>query len=277
MALSVSFLMLTTFFNPEYTYSAPAMENSIRRNTTEAIRKYSPVPQISKHCSFTRVSSSKPRISIIVKGIGLSQVGSQQALDVLPREITLALVANSGSLASWKQKSQQKGHDLVLQIPVHSEIQKYDTKKTGLLLSIDGALFPADSTNILHWISDRCAECVGIIANEEKTFVHSKESTERITRLLNQRGILFLANWSMNNKGSKQTVSISPGIDLILDLQAKATKDRLQQLETIANNKGSAVGVATAIPTSINNIAEWAKGLEERGIDLVPIGALDVY
>jgi polysaccharide deacetylase 2 family uncharacterized protein YibQ len=63
--------------------------------------------------------------------------------------------------------------------------------------------------------------------------------------------------------------------DLVID--AVATPDdiagRLAQLEQIARTRGLAVGVASALPVSVRTIGEWAGGLEQRGIVLVPVSA----
>ena len=45
----------------------------------------------------------------------------------------------------------------------------------------------------------------------------------------------------------------------------------LAKLETIARERGSAVGIASALPISIERLAAWSKALEGRGIMLVPL------
>ena len=47
----------------------------------------------------------------------------------------------------------------------------------------------------------------------------------------------------------------------------------LARLEVMARERGIAIGVATALPASIDRIAQWAKSAEGRGIVLVPISA----
>ncbi len=49
---------------------------------------------------------------------------------------------------------------------------------------------------------------------------------------------------------------------------------RLLELESIARSDGSAVGVASALPITVTRIAEWAKTLESRGVNLVPVTAV---
>ena len=61
--------------------------------------------------------------------------------------------------------------------------------------------------------------------------------------------------------------------DLTVDSVPTAVEiDRaLTKLETIARERGIAVGVASALPISIDRIAVWSKALEGRGIMLVPL------
>src|SRR5581483_5463870 len=45
----------------------------------------------------------------------------------------------------------------------------------------------------------------------------------------------------------------------------------LARLETLAKERGSAVGIASALPISIERIGTWARQLEGRGLMLVPL------
>jgi polysaccharide deacetylase 2 family uncharacterized protein YibQ len=42
----------------------------------------------------------------------------------------------------------------------------------------------------------------------------------------------------------------------------------------MARERGSAVGMAGALPISIDRIVRWAKAVESRGVVLVPITAI---
>jgi polysaccharide deacetylase 2 family uncharacterized protein YibQ len=50
----------------------------------------------------------------------------------------------------------------------------------------------------------------------------------------------------------------------------------LARLDKTARERGIAVGMANALPASIERIANWAKAAESRGILLVPISAVAV-
>jgi polysaccharide deacetylase 2 family uncharacterized protein YibQ len=47
----------------------------------------------------------------------------------------------------------------------------------------------------------------------------------------------------------------------------------LSRLEAAARKNGIAVGIATALPVSIDRIVRWAKGAETRGVTLVGVTA----
>ena len=66
--------------------------------------------------------------------------------------------------------------------------------------------------------------------------------------------------------------------DITLDaVPSTAQIDRaLARLEAVAREHGLAVGVAAALPASIERIALWAKTAEGRGVVLVPISAVAI-
>jgi polysaccharide deacetylase 2 family uncharacterized protein YibQ len=61
--------------------------------------------------------------------------------------------------------------------------------------------------------------------------------------------------------------------DLAIDAVPTALEiDRaLARLESLARERGLAVGIASALPVSIERIAAWSKALDSRGIMLVPL------
>ena len=61
--------------------------------------------------------------------------------------------------------------------------------------------------------------------------------------------------------------------DLSIDaVPTSAEIDRaLAKLETLAKERGTAIGFASALPISIERIGVWIKALESHGIMLVPL------
>ena len=61
--------------------------------------------------------------------------------------------------------------------------------------------------------------------------------------------------------------------DLTIDAAPNSAEidKALAKLESLAKERGFAVGAASSLPISIERISTWAKSLESRGIMLVPL------
>ena len=61
-------------------------------------------------------------------------------------------------------------------------------------------------------------------------------------------------------------------------IDATPSAERIDQvlggLEAKAKTEGQAIGIADALPISLQRLAAWAGGLEDRGFVLVPASAL---
>jgi polysaccharide deacetylase 2 family uncharacterized protein YibQ len=64
--------------------------------------------------------------------------------------------------------------------------------------------------------------------------------------------------------------------DLVLDTvpTGAAIETALVRLESLARERGVAIGVATSLPAAIDRISQWAKTAAARGITLIPISAV---
>ena len=56
-----------------------------------------------------------------------------------------------------------------------------------------------------------------------------------------------------------------------------AIDSRLLELEHLALDSGSAIGIGFPYPVTIERLAQWAYTTDDRGFDLVPISALTDY
>ncbi len=69
-----------------------------------------------------------------------------------------------------------------------------------------------------------------------------------------------------------------PALRATMMLDAAPSKEaidgKLAELEKAALKNGVALGVATALPVSIERLAAWSRTLKSRGIELVPVSAV---
>ena len=58
------------------------------------------------------------RVAIVIGGLGVSQTGTQEAIDKLPPEVTLAFAPQGNSIGRWMQAARREGHEIVMQVPL---------------------------------------------------------------------------------------------------------------------------------------------------------------
>jgi polysaccharide deacetylase 2 family uncharacterized protein YibQ len=217
-----------------------------------------------------------PRIVIIVGGMGISQTGTSKAIRDLPEDVTLAFAPYGSSLGRWAGRAREDGHEILLQVPM--EPIGYPQKNPGdhtLLTSAGGA---ANAKN-LQWAMSRITSYTGVMNYMGARFLADQQATRSLLEELVARGIFFLDDGS---SGQSTAAAVGGAIrapvvtaDLTIDKQrsSRQIEKQLENLEQIARNKGVAVGIASAFPTTVRTLAAWIPLARERGVALVPASA----
>jgi len=271
----------------------PAQTPSMVRDTL-SIRPDARVSQAGPHGTLPKVSDnglrpldiyarptgqtfdSIPRIAIVVGGLGLSQTGTQQAIAKLPADITLAFAPYGGSLDRWMQQARRDGHELLLQLPMEPfDYPDNDPGPHTLLVTHDAR----ELDERLSWLLSRITNYVGVMNYMGARYTASEPALERLMDAVTRRGLMFVDDGSSSRSRAS---AVATGLrtplshaDLVIDdvPRPKDITARLLQLEGTARAQGIAVGVASALPVTVEHLAKWAKDLEERGLQLIPVSA----
>jgi polysaccharide deacetylase 2 family uncharacterized protein YibQ len=217
-----------------------------------------------------------PRVALVVGGMGLSQTGTQKAIEALPEDITLAFAPYGSSLQRWVDKARAEGHEVLLQIPL--EPVGYPEENPGehtLTVSTDHRATAED----LAWVLARMTSYAGVMNYMGGRFLSDSKALAPFLGAVGERGLFYLDDGS-----SPQSLAAPVGAalqvpvvtaDYIVDRvrAPQAIERELMALEAIARTKGIAVGVASAFPSTVETIARWADGATARGIVLVPASA----
>ncbi len=121
---------------------------------------------------------------------------------------------------------------------------------------------------------------VGISGAMGARFTASEQAFSPILQDTAKRGLIFVDDGS-NPRSVAGRIAGADNLpfakaDMVLDsVPTPGEIDHaLGRLEMAAREHGVAVGISSALPVSIDRIAKWAKGVEARGILLVPITAV---
>jgi polysaccharide deacetylase 2 family uncharacterized protein YibQ len=221
-------------------------------------------------------NSGDVRVAIVVGGLGLDTSGTRKAISDLPGTVTLAFAPYGADLAKDTAAARATGHELLLQIPL--EPFNYPATDPGQnTLTTDASA----ATNIgrLHWLMARMTNYVGVMNYMGAKFTADAGPLAPVMREIGQRGLMYLDDGSSaRSRAAEVAGSATPFVraDLVLDadLSAVAIDQNLNQLRTIAQQRGYAIATATAFPITIDRIAAFVQAAAQKGITIVPISAL---
>jgi polysaccharide deacetylase 2 family uncharacterized protein YibQ len=106
------------------------------------------------------------------------------------------------------------------------------------------------------------------------------EKLTPIVKEIGTRGLMYLDDGTSSRSqvervaSDQQTPSLKADITLDTNPKPQNIDANLARLESLALDKGTAVAVATALPVTIERLSSWARTLEARGIEIVPISAM---
>lgn len=232
-----------------------------------------PVDQYARPWSGARGT----RIAVVVGGLGLSQTGTQRAIQELPAEITLAFAATGNSLQRWMQEARRKGHEILLQVPFEPFDYPANDPGRGTLLTTRPV---ADNLASLHEAMARITNYTGIMNYMGGRFLSDATALEPVMRDIGKRGLLFFDDGSsarsLTGQMAKSLDMPQAFADVQLDgqLDRQAILQRLDELERVALRQGSAIGTASAFDETVDAIRQWSEEASRRGIEIVGVSAL---
>ena len=223
-----------------------------------------------------RSRKDAPRIAIVVTGLGIGAAMTQHAIERLPPAVTLAFSPYGPGVDRAAIRARAAGHEVLLQAPMEPfDYPDNDPGPQTLLSSL-----PLDQNmDRLHWLMSRFQGYVGIINAMGARFTSTEQSLAPVLKETARRGLIFVDDGSSPRSLAPQIASANnlPFVKAELTIDSvpnSAQIDRaLARLEALAREHGSAVGIASALPASIERIAQWAKAAEGHGIVLAPITA----
>lgn len=221
--------------------------------------------------------AKKPRIAIVIGGLGISAKMTQAAIAGLPPAVTLAFAPYAGDVQRWVNEARAKGHEVLLEVPM--EPYDFPDSDPGPHTLRAGA---AEDGNIdrLEWAMTRFTGYAGVTNLLGSRFLSDGQALEPVMAFVQRRGLMFFDNASAAHSAAS---AVAHHLDAPY-LQSTATLDaiqtpaeidaRLSQLESRARSDGASAGTGFLYPLTVDRVAAWAKGLSGRGFVLVPASAI---
>jgi polysaccharide deacetylase 2 family uncharacterized protein YibQ len=222
-------------------------------------------------------SSVRPRVGMLVAGIGMSVSDSMAAIKNLPGGVTLAISPYAADVGRLLDLARMTEHEYLLSVPM--EPQGYPANDPDDRHALMTSLPPAENLDRLRWVLARLTGYVGI------TSALGPMRGERLSGVPDQlaaaleeaghRGLLFV------DARTNQPVlpnAWNRSVDVVIDddpVDATVLDQRLDALNRRALDKGSALGVVwVPRPVTLARVAAWTNTLAAKGLALAPVSAL---
>ncbi len=244
---------------------------------------YGPLPVVANRQQPWRVyarpfgGSTRPKVALLVVGVGLSEKLTNRAISDLPGEVGLGFSPYSSDAAEQTAQSRKAGHEVFVMTPMEPNDYPVNDPGPHTLLT---NLTEAENLDRLYFILSRFQGYVGIVNDMGSKFTSDDLAIGPIIKDIQRRGLMFV-----DARTSRFTVATNAARDLgvahaanshFID-NAISQHDIDSQLKTLvysAHKNGTALGLARPYPITIERIRQWARTLDAQGIDLVPVTAI---
>jgi len=252
------------------------------------ISRHGPIPKIApdgarpsdayaRKTPATAANPDGPRIALIVGGLGVGASSTSDALSKIPGPVTFAFAPYGGDLDNLVARARSEGHEILLQVPMEPFDYPDNDPGPQTLLS---SLSAEQNVDRMQWLMSRFQGYVGVTNQTGARFTASEASLGPVLRETAKRGLIYVDDGSSARSLASQIAGANKvpfaKADVVIDTVPTAAEidKALVRLETIARERGTATGYATALPVTIERVARWAKAVSGRGIVLVPISAI---
>ncbi len=220
--------------------------------------------------------SNRPKVAIVIGGLGLNAKSTERAIRELPGVITLAFAPHAKNLQTRINAARRAGHEVLLQVPM--EPWGYPEVNPGpkTLLASAGK---KETLAALHWFMGRATGYVGLVNYSGQKFLSQGPALSHVLHEVKRRGLLFLDDGSAAKSLSPELSmviglpSLAATVRLDVDRDPFAIQARLAELEEQAARKGKAIGMGSIFPETLEALQDWLAGLRGR-IDIVPLSAI---
>jgi polysaccharide deacetylase 2 family uncharacterized protein YibQ len=219
----------------------------------------------------------RPRIALVVAGMGASAAGATGAIRQLPGAVTLAFPAGAPQLARWVEEARADGHEVLLDLPMEPAGYPADDPGPNTLLA---SLRPEQNLDRLRRALSAATGYVGVTSLSGSGFTARPDVLRPVLQEVHRRGLLLLdgraaprgfASFQATEIGLPRAIG-----DAMVDAEpgAAAIDAELLALEEIARRGGTAVGVVSPYPVTLRRLASWLPTLRDKGLVLAPVSAV---
>jgi hypothetical protein len=220
----------------------------------------------------------RPRVGLVVGGLGMNAAVAEEAIRRLPAAVTLAFSPYAARIDFLLDQARAKGMEMLVALPL--EPAGHPTTNNAGNRALLTRLSPAENRDNLEWALSRFGGYTGAVGAlgpmRGERFAEFAETLHPVQDALRGRGLLYVDP----RPGARPPERAwGRSVDIVVDEPATRgeIERKLDALERLARERGAAgaLGYAgEASPVLVDRVAVWAGGVEGRGLALAPVSAM---
>ncbi len=217
---------------------------------------------------------TKPRVAVIVGGLGLNTAVTERAIDDLPPEVSLSFAPYAKNLDFWTKKARDAGHEVLIELPMEGYGANAEALGAAALLTSRGA---EENLQRLDWLMSRFGGYFAATNYMGAKFSADAAAMAPVLEKLRVAGVGYVDDTGAAARaaGGLPLATVTRMIPAAADdADRRSVRRELAALEQIAERDGMALGKTYAYAATIDEIADWAKTLEKKGVAHAPASAL---
>jgi hypothetical protein len=217
----------------------------------------------------------RPRVGLIIGGLGLNAALAEEAIRRLPPATGLAFSPYAPRVDLLLEQARAKGMEVLLALPLEPTGYPLNNPGNRALLT---SLTDTENQDRLDWALSRFGGYVGAVG------AHGPMRGERFALLPDklgalQRGLALRGLLYVDPRPGSPSPARAWGrtVDVVVDEPATRgeIERKLETLERVARERGTALGYAgEPSPVLVERIAAWGAAVEGRGLVMAPVTAL---
>ncbi len=234
-------------------------------------------PSWQVHARAFDPGDDRPRLAVIVTGLGLKASATEAAIVGLPGAVTLAFSPYAEAGDRWATLGRRHGHEVLVSLPLESADFPFEDAGPHALVTTAP---PEENLRRLEFVLGRVPDPVGVIGLMGSRFAADQDRVRPVLEVLHGRGLMYVDGTDGTERTAARLaaeIGLPRAIaDLTLDEDPSgdAIDRQLARLEAIARERAVAVAIARPYPVTLDRLAAWAETLAERDLVLAPVTAV---
>ncbi|QQS10957.1 MAG: divergent polysaccharide deacetylase family protein [Rhodospirillales bacterium] len=229
------------------------------------------------HAAVFNYRETRPRIGVLILGLGKDPALTQRAIDGLPPQITLGFMWDAPFLDRWIERARGKGHEALIVLPAQAPEGAQDgAPAASLRVDVSAA---ENQRRLAAALARGGTGYVGVVLPLPGPVSADDATLRPIVKTLADRGLMLVETFRTGR--AVYQASRDAGLPYSADAGwvdrqpgAAELKANLEALEKFTRQNKFALAVAMARKDTVEELATWSREVEARGFALAPVTGL---